>query len=97
MDEQLKRAIPHRARKEYIATRDDDFLREAYLDVAGTSWHVRLGKQIVVWGETDIVRTADVVNPLDLRYSLPGIDTWEDIKDGLWMARFFYRSGFGVI
>ena len=51
-----------------------------------------LGKQIIVWGETDIVRSADVVNPLDLRYAIPGIDFWEELKRGLWMFRGLYQS-----
>ncbi len=91
-DDQLNRSVPHRARKGYRMSRDDELLNEAYLDIAGRNWQLLLGKQIVVWGETDIVRTADVVNPLDLRYSLPGLDAWEDIKMGLWMIRALYRS-----
>jgi hypothetical protein len=51
-----------------------------------------MGKQIVIWGETDIQRTADVVNPLDVRFGAPGVDDWENIKRGLWMIRAFYQS-----
>jgi len=35
---------------------------------------------------------ADVVNPLDLRWGVPGVDTWEEVKQGLWMIRTFYQS-----
>lgn len=91
-DAALKRAVPRRARRAFITPRDDEFLTEAYLDISGDRWQVLAGKQIIVWGETDIVRTADVVNPLDLRYSLPGIDFWEEIKQGLWMIRGLWQS-----
>jgi len=91
-DAELKRGIPFRARKDYVRPRDDAHITEAYLDVSAGRWQVVLGKQIVVWGETDIVRTADVVNPLDLRYAVPGIDFWEELKRGLWMVRGLYQS-----
>ena len=93
IDAKLGRAIPHRARKDYRHPQDDEFITEAYCDISGGPWQILIGKQIVVWGETDIVRTADVVNPLDLRYSIPGIDFWEEIKQGLWMLRGFYKTG----
>ncbi len=37
-------------------------------------------------------RVADVVNPLDLRLGVPGVDNWEEIKKGLWMIRTTYQS-----
>jgi hypothetical protein len=77
----------------YAHPHDAEYIKEAYLDISSGSLRTLIGKQIVVWGETDIVRTADVVNPLDLRYSLPGIDTWDEIKIGLWMIRGFYNTG----
>lgn len=92
-DTELKRSIPHRARRDYLRPRGEEHVTEAYLDISQGPWQVLLGKQIVVWGETDLVRTADVVNPLDLRYSLPGIDFWEEMKQGLWMFRWIYRTG----
>lgn len=92
-DDQLRDAIPSQARRRFLGPRDDDWIHEAYLDLAAPRWQLLLGKQIVVWGETDILRTADVVNPLDLRYSIPGIDTWEHLKSGLWMARFLFYTG----
>jgi len=92
-DSELKKAVPRKTREDFVHTRNDEFLTEAYLDISGNNWQVLAGKQIVVWGETDIVRTADVVNPLDLRYSLPGIDFWEELKQGLWMIRGLWQSG----
>jgi hypothetical protein len=47
---------------------------------------------MVVWGETSLQRTADVVNPVDLRSHMMGVDDWEDFKKGLWMFRGFYET-----
>ncbi len=44
----------------------DCFVREAYADLDLAATHVRVGRQIVVWGKTDAFRLQDIVNPLDL-------------------------------
>ena len=92
IDSQLKRAIPSYAYKEYTHPRNDEFLTEAYVHLIKGPWELRAGKQIVVWGETDIKRTADVINPVDVRYGSPGTEDWETLKQGLWMLRGFYQS-----
>ena len=40
MDTELKGGIPHRARKDYVRPRDDEYFTEAYLDIS--SGHGRL-------------------------------------------------------
>ena len=53
-------------------------------------FQVRLGKQIVSWGETSFERMVDNINPVDLRGNLnPAYPDFAEIKRGLWMARFF--------
>ncbi len=91
-DRRLRDGIPAQAYPDHLYPKAAEIINEAYVDIAQGPLRLLMGKQIVVWGETDIVRTADVVNPLDLRYSLPGIDTWDEIKRGLWMVRGFYRT-----
>jgi hypothetical protein len=49
---------------------------------------LKLGKQLVSWGQCASAQLADVINPLALQYILAFPD-WEDYKLGLWMARFF--------
>jgi hypothetical protein len=51
-----------------------------------------VGKQIVVWGSLDLAQVTDVVNAPDFRRGYPGINTWEEIKQGAWMIRAFYQS-----
>ncbi len=44
-------------------------IREAYLDIPlSDSVNLRLGKQQVVWGETDLLQALDIVNPRDLSW-----------------------------
>jgi hypothetical protein len=93
LDDNLRRHIPHRFRKDYISPRTgEEMISEAYAELVSDPWELRVGKQIVVWGDLDIIRTADVVNPLDLRTGVPGTDNWEEIKQGLWMMRLLYQS-----
>jgi len=70
----------------------DDFIMEAYLDINYGPLTFRAGKQKVVWGETEQVQTIDIINPLDLRYSSPGIDDFDELKIGIWMMRLIYQS-----
>lgn len=74
-----------------------DFIREAYvkntipLD-AGKSMFLKIGKQQVVWGRTDLFRVLDVINPVD--YSRNNIyDELEDIRIPMWIAQAEYRMG----
>jgi hypothetical protein len=92
IDGQLKRAIPDFAYDDYTRPRDEDFITEAYVHFIKGPFELRAGKQIVVWGETDIKRTADVINPIDVRQGSPGTEDWESIKLGLWMLRGFYQT-----
>lgn len=74
-----------------------DFIREAYVtktfELDGNkSMFVKLGKQQVVWGRTDLFRVLDVINPVD--YSRNNIyDELEDIRIPMWIAQAEYRMG----
>lgn len=74
-----------------------DWIRELYLDGAislanGRELNVRLGKQQVVWGRTDLFRVLDVINPVD--YSRNNIyDELEDIRIPMWILQTEYRMG----
>ena len=72
--------------------RSDDWINEMYADFYSGPWNIRAGKQIVFWSEVEMVRTIDRINPLDLRYTSPGIDPFDEMKLGLWMLRGFYTT-----
>ena len=69
--------------------RSRDWLREAYVDLNLGRLFIRIGKQQVVWGESDGLRLADIINPLDLS-SHYIFETWEDIRIPNWMGRIIY-------
>jgi len=74
-----------------------DFLREAYVknsfDIGGgQELFLKLGKQQVVWGRTDLFRVLDVINPVD--YSRNNIyDELQDIRIPMWIFTAEYRMG----
>jgi len=71
-------------------------LREAYVDLnfAAIPLHLRLGKQQIVWGETDFFRMLDRVNSLDLTWHLiwetEAQHGWDQLRVPYWMARAIY-------
>lgn len=70
--------------------RKRDRIRELYVDINYKRWNIRLGKQIVTWGEADGFRMADVINPLDMSWHFT-FEGWEDISLPLWMVRVIYN------
>ncbi len=74
-----------------------DFIRELYVKKTfdlgdGKGLFLKLGKQQVVWGRTDLFRVLDVINPVD--YSRNNIyDELSDIRIPMWIAQAEYRMG----
>jgi len=75
-----------------------DFIRELYVDAAipvgdgGRELALRVGRQQVVWGRTDLFRVLDVVNPIDFsRQNLYA--EFEDSRIPQWMINAEYRFG----
>jgi hypothetical protein len=74
--------------KEYSEyKKTEDLLREAYIDWRPSSNHsFRIGRQIVIWGESLTVQVGDVVNPVDNRFTF-AFANWEDTRIPLWMLK----------
>jgi len=81
--------------KDDIETEND--LREAFVDLAGdfggSIVNIRIGRQLVQWGEADGFVLINQVNPFDnstlLFFEMP-----EDLATPLWMGRFNYSLGY---
>ncbi len=75
---------------------DEKELKEAYFDAElfdSRLW-LRLGKQSIVWGKTELFRTTDQFNPQDL--ALASLPSLEESRISLWAARgvwSFYEVG----
>jgi len=77
---------------------DWDWLREFYVNATvpvgeeGQELALRIGRQQVVWGRTDLFRVLDVVNPIDFsRENLYA--EFEDSRIPQWMINAEYRVG----
>ncbi len=74
-----------------------DFIRELYIEgsvaTGDTSeLFLRIGKQQVVWGRTDLFRVLDIINPVDFaRHNI--YDELEDIRIPQWIASAEFRWG----
>lgn len=74
-----------------------DFIREAYVRADkmldnGHNVAIKLGKQQIVWGRTDLFRVLDVLNPVD--FSRNNIyDELEEIRIPMWMLEAEYQMG----
>ena len=68
----------------------DPDLREAYADLFFDNLTVRVGRQIVVWGESDLFRVNDWANPVDLRRGFFG--SLEELREPLWMVSARYGT-----
>lgn len=60
--------IPAGLGDEFLDQYDNDELREAYASFDVGRVTARLGKQQIVWGETDVIRVTDVVQGYDTRW-----------------------------
>ncbi len=65
-----------------------EIVRELYADIFTEKFHFRLGRQQVVWGESDGLRLMDCINPQDLRREFNLRDSDEGYRDSripLWL------------
>src|SRR5690606_19227614 len=71
-------------------------LKELYVDMEffDSQLWVRLGRQQIVWGKTELFRTTDQFNPVDL--ALASLPSLEESRVATWAARAvwsFYDIG----
>jgi len=82
--------------------RSENDLREFFVDItldAGENTqncpqnaHLRLGRQIIQWGEADGFNLVNVVNPQDLR-GIGAFAAPDDLANPIWLARLDLNSG----
>ena len=62
-------------------------------DVMGHRLSMKLGKQQIVWGESDLFRSIDIVNPLRIDQSGFIGEAFEDFRTPIWAVKFLYDLG----
>jgi hypothetical protein len=79
------------------ALRFESIFREAYSDIefAAIPLTLRLGRQMVVWGESDNLRMLDRTNALDTTWHGGGLgqETWDDLRIPYWTVKGIYSFG----
>jgi len=70
-----------------------ELVKEFYVDIAAGKVDFRLGKQSIIWGESDGIRLLDQINPLDIRREFVMWD-FENILVPKWMVKAEYYPGF---
>lgn len=66
-------------------------LREAYIDIKGTSIDIRIGQQMIVWGRADAAQIHDIITPMDLSEFLT--QDFTDLRNGVTAVNLtYYRS-----
>ena len=62
-------------------------------DVMGHRLSMKLGKQQIVWGESDLFRSIDIANPLRLDQNQAVGEAFEDFRSPIWAIKFLYDIG----
>ena len=79
------------------ALRFESTFREVFTDIefANIPLSLRIGRQMVVWGESDNLRMLDRTNALDTTWHGGGVgqETWDDLRIPYWMIRGTYSFG----
>src|SRR2546427_10666961 len=79
------------------ALRFESIFREAFSDIefADMPLTLRLGRQMVVWGESDNLRMLDRTNALDSTWHGGGLgqETWDDLRIPYWTIKGIYSFG----
>jgi len=102
----LQRVMDHNAATDLFSTRtrssinliddvyDQEELRELWWQVdLGKRTTLKLGKQQVVWGETDFFQSMDVIHGYDLRWRSFLEPENEEVRKPLWMLNLVRRIG----
>ncbi|MGE0683116.1 MAG: DUF1302 family protein, partial [Candidatus Binatia bacterium] len=82
--------------KHYLIPEND--IREINLDadfgdVLGHKLSMRFGRQQIVWGESDLFRSIDIVNPLRIDQNGFVGEAFEDFRTPIWAVKFLYDIG----
>ena len=86
--------LAHSPARRATALAFENTLREAYVDLAlaDAPLSFRLGRQQVIWGESDYFRLMDIINPLDTTWHL-GFEEWDKLRIPLWLVKGIWNMG----
>ena len=65
---------------------------EAYANFKSGPFNLRIGRQNLSWGNTDVMPVVDHINPLDNTWGGTGTESLDDRRIPLWMIRLGYQA-----
>jgi hypothetical protein len=71
----------------------DLFLDLDFGEVGGHNFAMRIGNQQIVWGESDLFRSIDVINPLRIDQNGPAGEKFDEFRSPIWAVKFLYNIG----
>jgi hypothetical protein len=74
----------------YMDNKSWQLLKEMHVTWTPPNWNIRVGKQIVSWGEMDGFRLMDQINPLDQRRGFADVE-FETTIIPIWLAKAEYN------
>src|SRR5713101_8513272 len=69
------------------------FLDTNFGEVGPGTLSMRLGRQQIVWGEADLFRSLDIINPLRVDQSSLVGERFDEYRTPLWFIKFLYSLG----
>ena len=72
-----------------VLDESETLLKECHVTWAPENWIFRIGKQIVGWGETDMIRLMDQINPTDQRRGMTDVE-FETSIIPIWLMKAEY-------
>ena len=83
-------------RKSYLFPENgfrDLFVDLDFGDVGGNKLTARVGKQQIVWGESDLYRSIDVINPLRIDQNQGAGEKFDEFRSPIWALKLNYSIG----
>jgi hypothetical protein len=93
-DDVVGGAVTDLSKKQRDGIKYENELREMYVEgkLKDLPVSFRVGRQQVVWGESDYFRVMDIWNPLDVRWHFQQ-EPWDNIRVPLWLAKGLWDIG----
>jgi hypothetical protein len=71
----------------------DIFLDLDFGKVGPGGLSMRIGNQQIVWGESDLYRSIDVINPLRIDQNQPVGEKFDEFRSPIWAVKWLYNIG----
>jgi len=96
ISERMKNHYDRHERKSFLFPENgfrDLFLDMDFGDVGPGKLSMRVGNQQIVWGESDLFRSIDVINPLRIDQNQGAGEKFDEFRSPIWAVKGLYNIG----